>query len=207
MPAIFLGSGEMTNLVSRRAMLALLGFAPAYSATSAFAADVQDGWRWCRKCQGLWFAGNRTRGACPSGGGHQQTGSGNYRLLNNSPGSGGQRDWRWCRKCQGLWFSGNQTDGICPAGGAQTRVGSGDYTLTTDSGQRDWRWCRKCQGLWFAGNRSDGICPGGGAHSQAGSGDSGLNHGCMRYFSRPGRQFGVRSERWLRQAFMRPPVS
>jgi hypothetical protein len=118
--------------IPKRTVLALLASAPVFIATSAFADDVQDGWRWCRKCQGLWFAGSQTRGACPAGGGHQQTGSGNYRLVQNSPNYRGQHDWRWCSKCQGLWFAGNQTDGICPAGGAHSLAGSGDYGL--DSG-------------------------------------------------------------------------
>ena len=40
---------------------------------------THDNWRWCRKCQGLAFAGNST-GACPAGGPHDFTGSNNYSL-------------------------------------------------------------------------------------------------------------------------------
>jgi hypothetical protein len=40
----------------------------------------QDNWRWCRKCQGLAFGGAGAPGACPAGGSHDHTGSGNYSL-------------------------------------------------------------------------------------------------------------------------------
>jgi hypothetical protein len=70
----------MTSHVPKRTALALLASAPVFIATSAFAAEVQDGWRWCRTCQGLWFAGNRTDGVCPAGGAHSLAGSGDYGL-------------------------------------------------------------------------------------------------------------------------------
>ncbi len=41
---------------------------------------AQSSWRWCHKCQGLFFAGNPTSGACPAGGGHDYAGSGDYSL-------------------------------------------------------------------------------------------------------------------------------
>lgn len=134
---------------------------------------TQRNWRWCNKCQGLWFAGNPTSGACPAGGAHVKTGSGNYSLVHQATIAPGQSNWRWCSKCQGLWFAGNATSGACPAGGAHVQTGSGNYTLAHQSGagQADWRWCSKCQGLWFAGNPTTGPCPAGGAHTKVGSGD------------------------------------
>jgi len=50
----------------------------------------QNNWRWCSKCQGHFFAGNPTSGACPAGGGHTFAGSGNYTLQFASEGTGGQ---------------------------------------------------------------------------------------------------------------------
>ena len=41
---------------------------------------MQSNWRWCSKCEGLWFAGNNTGGFCNGEGAHDQTGSGNYIL-------------------------------------------------------------------------------------------------------------------------------
>lgn len=88
---------------------------------------TQDNWRWCNKCQGLFFAGNPTTGACPAEGGHDYSSSGNY-VLWVAPGAG-QDNWRWCNKCQGLFFAGNATTGACPAEGGHDYSGSGDYRL------------------------------------------------------------------------------
>src|SRR5215471_20912808 len=41
---------------------------------------IQDNWRWCNKCQALAFAGNGSLGACPAGGQHNDTGSGDHVL-------------------------------------------------------------------------------------------------------------------------------
>jgi hypothetical protein len=137
----------------------------------------QSGWRWCRKCQGLFFGGNPGP-VCPAGGSHDSAGSYNYTLVMNSPDAAGPRshkqsDWRWCRKCQGLFFGGNP-DPVCPAGGAHDSAGSYNYTLVMNSpqatGQSGCCWCRKCQGLFFGGNPSP-VCPAGGAHDSAGSGN------------------------------------
>lgn len=131
---------------------------------------TQRNWRWCSKCQGLFFGGN-AGSKCPVGGSHIKIGSGNYSLVHNATSAPGQSNWRWCSKCQGLWFGGNPA-GKCPGGGVHTKVGSGNYTLANGSGagQSNWRWCSKCQGLWFGGNPA-GVCPAGGLHTKAGSGD------------------------------------
>lgn len=131
---------------------------------------TQRNWRWCSKCQGMWFGGNPA-GPCPAGGKHTKTGSGNYSLVHQATSAPGQSNWRWCSKCQGLWFGGNPA-GPCPTGGKHTKSGSGNYTIAhqTGAGQQGWRWCYKCQGMWFAGNNTAGKCPAGGGHSQSGSG-------------------------------------
>ncbi|MBI3796747.1 MAG: M36 family metallopeptidase, partial [Deltaproteobacteria bacterium] len=135
-------------------------------------AVTQGNWRWCHKCQGLYFAGN-PGSHCPAGGAHDLAGSGNYFLVQNAPLYPGQPNWRWCHKCQGLYFAGNPGS-HCPTGGAHDLAGSGDYSLINQNplapGQHGWRWCHKCQGLYFGGNAGP-VCPAGGAHDQAGSGD------------------------------------
>jgi hypothetical protein len=155
----------------------LQGFAPAQAPGAlpqreAAPVPSQPEWRWCRKCQGLWFSGNPVVGTCPAGGGHDKEGSRNYRLFRGAI-RATQANWRWCRKCQGLWFNGNPSKGACPVGGTHESSGSGNYFLVQEppvpDGQDDWRWCRNCQGLWFAGNRTAGACPSGGGHEQSGS--------------------------------------
>ena len=55
----------------------------------------QDGWSWCRKCEGLFFRNNPTKGRCPAGGAHTTLGSGQYSL--DLIGKG-QVNWRHCHK-------------------------------------------------------------------------------------------------------------
>ena len=94
-------------------------------------AGAQEGWRWCEKCEGLWFAGDlppgQPGGICPTDpfvskdrdfqGGHFQTGSGRYILQQNIGAAKGQENgWRWCRKSRGLWYGqGAAHGGDCPA--------------------------------------------------------------------------------------------
>jgi hypothetical protein len=40
----------------------------------------EEGWRWCKKCQGLYYASNKDIGQCPAGGAHDFSGSGHYVL-------------------------------------------------------------------------------------------------------------------------------
>jgi hypothetical protein len=138
--------------------------------------NVQPNWRWCKNCQGLWFAGRPTAGVCPAGNGHSRQGSGNYTIVNNEPTAPGQHTWRWCNKCNGMFFRGHNA-GKCPASGGHNNVGSGDYALINQQpsapGQHNWLWCNKCQGLWFSKHNA-GKCPAGNGHNTTGSGDYAL---------------------------------
>lgn len=128
----------------------------------------QNGWRWCGKCQGLFFALGPTLGVCPAGGAHTDpatSGSATYFLPHNIAGDGSNQDgWRWCRKCQGLLFG---TGGVCPAGGAHDTSGSFNYVLhhlqpgdpVPASEQPEWRWCNRCSGLFFGPNTNLSVCP------------------------------------------------
>jgi hypothetical protein len=75
------------NLIdlTRRGAIRLAGAAGLVAATGAVltaspAQAAQSGWRWCRQCRGLWFAGNGTGGVCPAGGEHSFSGSGDYHI-------------------------------------------------------------------------------------------------------------------------------
>jgi hypothetical protein len=139
--------------------------------------DYQINWRWCNKCQGLFFGANTNQGVCPKGGAHSSIGSGNYGLAHGD--GPGQAGWRWCMKCQGFWFAGNASPSICPAGSTHTSSGSGQYFAqpANGQGQSNWRWCRVCSGMFFAGNGTRGVCPGNKlrGHDPSGSGDYGLS--------------------------------
>ena len=139
----------------------------------------QEEWRWCPKCQGLYFSGKPIQGSvggtCPAGGAHVHGGSANYILVFNSS-APGQEGWSWCSKCQGLFFGaipslGNM-GGVCPAGGVHSKTASGKYVLANSSnapGQADWHWCSSCQGLFFGASQGS-KCPTGNEHTKAGTG-------------------------------------
>jgi hypothetical protein len=123
---------------------------------------AQINWQWCKKCEGLFFAGN-SLGVCPAGGNHDDSGSGGYAL---SDSGAGQSDWKWCNQCQGLFFVGNDL-GVCPT---HSDTASGKYVLPqSGGGQSGWKWCGKCQGLFFAVG-GVGVCAAGGAHDDSKSG-------------------------------------
>lgn len=140
---------------------------------------LQAHWRWCARCDALFFAGSgQTAGVCPTGGTHGPNGSSDYKLVMDVPGYAGQHNWRWCSQCSALHFGG--VPGRCPAtGAAHVSSPSSDYALVMDnpnfSGQHGWCYCGKCSGLfWVWKATSGGVCPAGGAHTQSGSSDYAL---------------------------------
>jgi hypothetical protein len=156
---------DSIGIIDVPSMLAITSEAWLRQPTTVIVVPSQSDWRWCNKCQGLFFAGANL-GVCPAGGTHNASGSGDYAL---NTGGSGQSNWRWCSQCQGLFFAGNNL-GVCPLH-SHDDVGSGNYVLSTSgSGQANWRWCNKCQNLFFAGN-SLGVCAAGGTHNDSGSGN------------------------------------
>ncbi|KUR77825.1 hypothetical protein AQZ50_08575 [Novosphingobium sp. Fuku2-ISO-50] len=160
-------------------VIALLGFPQITMASEV----TQQGWRWCSKCQGMFYAassGAMHMGVCPAGGNHIQTGSGHYlEQTGIDDPKKSQAGWSWCNKCQGFFYSrasqGAGGMGHCPAGGTHSKDGSGNYiALIGEDGPRQqggWRWCDKCMGMFYSrASAGKGVCPAGGAHSDAASG-------------------------------------
>jgi CubicO group peptidase (beta-lactamase class C family) len=160
-------------IINRRRFIRTAGLAALAtvgSASLAFAKD-ESGWRWCNKCQGLFFGDNLEKSTCPGGGKHALEGSRVYILALNEKDTRFQRGWRRCSQCQGLWFGRDREKGKCPAGGVHAEAGNEDYALALDGrGQDEWRYCRKCEGLWYGG-ASAGKCPAGGGHVKERSGN------------------------------------
>lgn len=143
--------------------------------------NAQDGWRWCSRCEGMWYGGNAVRGSCPAGDGHVDAGSGQYMLLMNYRASSGQAQWRWCHKCQGLFYGQQRgSGGTCPGGGEHDGSRSADYTMfggahgNAGFAQDNWRWCHRCQSMHFGARR--GTCPSGGGHDPSRSGSYAMLH-------------------------------
>jgi hypothetical protein len=138
--------------------------------------EVQSGWRWCSRCQGLVFSGMGD-GVCFDGDPHDLSASGAYSVPHGATPLGAQEGWRWCSRCQGLVFSGLGS-GICFDEAPHDLSASGTYSVphgTTPPGaQEGWRWCRRCQGLVFGGG--DGACSDGHPHDLRVSGDYSVPH-------------------------------
>lgn len=177
------------------AVLAVAGLTVA--TTAAPAEAIVPGWRWCRRCQGMWFTGSARR-HCPVldlfEHFHYDSGSAAYSIWRAPEITNGQPGWHWCWNCAIMWYwgSGEHGRGVCP----NDRWGTGHFwgdpfgtNPVRDSyrleaaprvpvlgGQSRWYWCKKCNGLFYGGN---GIavthCPAGGNHDSSGS---------MEYFVR-----------------------
>jgi hypothetical protein len=93
---------------------------------------IQNGWRWCENCYGLfWGNGLAQNGICPIGIAHIASGSiyDMYTLPVTNKGAS-QGGWDWCGKCQGLyWGNGNNAAGICPAGGTHSPGSKTNYVM------------------------------------------------------------------------------
>jgi kumamolisin len=96
----------------------------------------QGGWRWCRKCSGMFFALNPSKGVCPSDGqAHDDSQSPHYAAVRGDGDDPVQQGgWRWCHKCQGMFFalppSQGSQGGVCPADGQAHDGGqSGAYGM------------------------------------------------------------------------------
>ncbi len=89
---------------------------------------TQGGWRWCVRCEGMFFAA-AGKSVCPAGGAHEGSQSGHYHVMFNSTFPYGQNGWRYCKKCQGSFYGGHPSKGHCPAGGAHDGAGSFDYWM------------------------------------------------------------------------------
>jgi hypothetical protein len=146
----------------------------------------QHRWRWCAKCQGMWFE-DGWASICPAdGNAHSLSGSGNYSIAVDPQDV--QRNWRRCSRCQSLYLAANGP-GVCQAGaGGHDPGASGSYMLPDEvtpvnaggpqqqGWEGGWRYCKQCGQLWL-GTQSGSHCPAGGSHSKSGSGEYWLNTG------------------------------
>ena len=135
-------------------------------------ADQQAGWRFCHKCNVMFFDGFSIKGACPGGAGHEMAGF-NFLVPHDSPETPtDQQNWRFCHKCNAMFFNGFPTKGVCPGGGGHEAAGF-NFLLPHDVeessiAQRNWRFCFRCNSLFFDGFSAKGKCPAGGGHVAAG---------------------------------------
>src|SRR5271156_4460798 len=128
----------------------------------------QASWRFCNKCNCLFYDGYPQKGRCPAGGGHVAQGF-DFVLPHDTPAKADtQTAWRFCNKCNGMFYDGYPQKGSCPAGGGHVAQGY-IFVLHHDVpaniiAQPDWRFCNKCNGMFYDGYPNKGRCPAGGGH-------------------------------------------
>jgi hypothetical protein len=153
-------------------------------------AAATTGFRWCSRCQSLWFIGGGNNGHCPVSHlwdhSHYQNGSGRYVLRRDVEWGVGQHGWHWCKNCKAIYFLGNGERGFgrCPNNpSGLTSHTQGDLEISPDGeawvsflmeteelnngpgAQPGWRFCWKCNVLFFQLNGLPNThCPAGGQH-------------------------------------------
>lgn len=168
--------------------LALTGVAlvAGFGVATPAQALAQEGWRWCWRCQVMFYGTNAGgQGRCPGngGGGHDAYYSNRYftRVEGELP-SPQENGWRWCRNCMGLFYSaGARNAGLCPNGGAHDSYGSFLYAaILGEDGpslQGGWRKCRNCLGMFYKHLGGGGVCPIGPGRRHDDTGSS--NYACL----------------------------
>ncbi len=133
---------------------------------------MQLDWRFCQKCNALFYDGFTGKGVCDAGGGHVSEGF-IFALPHDIPETPtSQGAWRFCPKCFTMHFDGFPDKGSCAAGGPHA-VGAGDFDFILPfnvpanpaTAQDAWTFCRNCQSMFYNGFPGKGFCPAnGGAH-------------------------------------------
>jgi hypothetical protein len=106
------------------------------TAEPALALGWQRGWRYCGKCNGLFYGGFGTFGLCAAGG--QHTGSPDngtsldYMMIYGFPaGTNRQTGWSFCIKCRNIAYS-NGGPGICAHSGRHDHSSTLAYGIEHD---------------------------------------------------------------------------
>jgi len=137
---------------------------------------VQDNWRFCARCHGLFWNGpDQVNHRCPSGEVHLPLGD-EFTSVHSVPeGPRIQAGWRFCPRCHGMFFSGGDpSNHRCPAGGLHDASVGLAFALPHDlppngALQTNWRFCTTCHGVFFNGpDRVNHRCAAGGLHDPAG---------------------------------------
>ncbi|MFL6129098.1 MAG: hypothetical protein ACJ73E_08525 [Mycobacteriales bacterium] len=148
-----------------RQVLRVQGDGGDYSLVFVARNRGQAAWRFCGRCNSMFFDGRREKGACPAGGAHAANGFVFYLPHEHAGPLGGQPDWRFCDRCFAMYFAPIGT-GRCPAGGHSFNPGSFNFFLPHDHGgpgQDQWRFCDLCHVLFFDGFGNKGVCTAAGA--------------------------------------------
>ncbi len=124
----------------------------------------QQDWRYCQKCNALYYDGYPDKGHCQAGGAHVAQGY-NFSLSYDAAETpAAQTAWRYCAKCNVMYYDGYPDKGQCVAGGGHAAQGY-NFTLPHDipsnsNAQAAWRYCQNCHAMFYDGYSTKGHCPG-----------------------------------------------
>jgi hypothetical protein len=146
---------------------------------AAGATQLEQGWRWCSKCQTLYLEG-ATPSACPAGMRHDGSSSASYQIPLKSSTFTGEQGWRRCSKCQQLFRDTQGMSNVCLKGNGHTSTGASlqlsESAPPNVTSQAGWRQCTKCGSLHITGADNVSQCPLVGSHDGTGSPDYHLPH-------------------------------
>jgi hypothetical protein len=135
-------------------------------------------WRFCNKCQSLFFDGYPQKGNCSAGGTHIAEGYKFAMPYNTPETSTAQTKWRFCDQCYDMFYDGTAEKGACSGGHRQEISGEHDadgYNFSlphsgqeNSKAQANWRYCNKCFMLFFDGYPDKGVCAKGSGHTSVG---------------------------------------
>jgi hypothetical protein len=144
--------------------------------------NAQDGWRYCKQCRSLYYAGDSRpcAGSVLGSADHTSASTTDYLVPNGNGYANGnwpvsqdpngnsliQTPWRWCDKCSLLFYGpGMATSWCLGTGNAHVDSGSGVYSMfngTWYSGtfplQPGWRYCSNCKVLYWGGAWKGSYC-------------------------------------------------
>ncbi|MET9913485.1 hypothetical protein ABZZ74_43165 [Streptomyces sp. NPDC006476] len=130
---------------------------------------MQLDWRFCQKCNVMFFDGFPDKGSCAAEGPHVASGFVFALPHDIPPAPKSQAAWRYCAKCHAMFYDGFPQKGACPTdGGGHAAAGYG-FVLPHDvpptgNAQDAWRYCGKCSAMFYDGFPGKGRCDGGGEH-------------------------------------------
>lgn len=130
-------------------------------------ANLQDGWRQCKKCSALYFGESGYNSKCTAQGAHEHNGW-KFKLLHDiTPPSASQNGWRWCNKCGILHWAEGIPAGSCAAGGTHNNQSS-NYIVGWEV-PFGYRECRKCKTLFYLTADHKNCCTDGKLHDPTGT--------------------------------------
>lgn len=134
----------------------------------------QNDWRFCIKCQALFFDGYPDKGVCPADQANHVAAGYHFVVPYDVPQTAtAQGAWRFCNKCYVLFFDGYPDKKTCPVADRKHRAAGYVFVISHDvagewDNQTEWRFCVKCQAMYYNGYPNPGRCAGAGLHEAAG---------------------------------------